>query len=227
VKERLQKFLASAGVASRRKAEQLITAGRVRTNGQVVTKLGTTIDPEHDRIEVDGQSVQAHTAHRYVALNKPVGVVCSTVAQGGERTVYHLVPNSRGLAIAGRLDKDSDGLVLLTDDGELVNKLTHPRYQHAKEYLVETIKPLDQDALNKLRRGIKLAEGQARVNTIEPRRTNHYHLVLHQGWKRQIRRMIGAVRNDVVRLQRVRIAKLNLAGLKPGQWREVARADII
>ncbi len=227
VKERLQKFIASAGLASRRQAEELITSGVVSVNGTVVTKLGTTVDPARDRVTVRGRPVSRVSTYRYIALNKPVGVVCSKVAPGRERTVYSLVPNSRDLAIAGRLDKDSEGLVLLTNDGELVNKLTHPRYQHQKEYIVQTIKPLDRNALNKLQRGVRLEEGKATLDSIAEAGPRTYRVGLHQGWKRQIRRMISAVRNEVVRLQRVRIAKLKLGNLIPGQWQEVRRTTIV
>lgn len=225
--ERLQKFLAGAGVASRRKAEVMIAAGRVRVNGQVTTRLGTIIDPNRDRIEVDGRPVESGRADRYVAVNKPVGIVSSKTADRGQKTVYDLVPRSRTLAIAGRLDKDSAGLLLLTNDGALVQKLTHPKFQHPKEYLVETVKPLDPSALNRLRRGVRLTEGTARADEIEHLRGRSYRIVIHQGWHRQIRRMVGEVRNDVVKLQRVRIGKLELGNLRPGQFRDVERDEIL
>jgi pseudouridine synthase len=227
MKERLQKFLARAGVASRRKAEQLITSGVVRVNGMPVTKLGSTVDPDHEAVTVQGDLIQHATQHWYIALNKPVGVVCSKISQRGEKTVYDLVPESNGFAVAGRLDKDSEGLVLLTNDGELVNRLTHPRYQHEKEYIVETAKPLDAATLNKLHRGIRLQEGKATMDRIEPLGPTVYRVVLHQGWKRQIRRMIAAVKNDVLRLKRIRIGKLTLSNMPKSQFRQVHRSDIV
>jgi len=228
MKERLQKFIASAGVSSRRRAEELITNGYVMVNGKVITKLGTTVDPDHDKVAVNGRPLAKTTVHRYIALNKPYAVVCSKVAQAqGERTVYQLVPKSADLAIAGRLDKDSEGLVLLTNDGDLVNRLTHPRYQHEKEYLVDTIKPMDDAVLNKLRRGVRLKEGVAVMDSIAHEHGHTFRAVIHQGWNRQIRRMIGAVRNDVVKLRRVRMGKLELGDLKPGEWREVKHSDIV
>ncbi len=168
VRERLQKFLAAAGVASRRKSELLITSGAVAVNGAIITTLGTTIDPDRDAVTVDGRPIVRVHAHRYVALHKPAGVVSSRVSQRGEPTVYRLVPRSSHLAIAGRLDKDSEGLVLLTDDGDLVNRLSHPRYQHEKEYLVTTVKPFDDAALNRLRRGVTLTEGRAVMDLVQP-----------------------------------------------------------
>ncbi|MBI4089963.1 MAG: rRNA pseudouridine synthase [Candidatus Kerfeldbacteria bacterium] len=227
MKQRLQKFLASAGVASRRRAETMIAAGLVQVNGKTVTQMGVLVNPEKDKIMVRGQLVRKVTAYRYIALNKPVGYVSTRAERPGEKTVYDLVPRSRDLVMAGRLDKDSEGLVLLTNDGQLVNKLTHPRFQHPKEYVIETAQLLDDAALNKLRRGVKLEEGKAVMDSIERLPTRGYRVVLHQGWKRQIRRMVSAVRHDVVRLQRVRLAKLTLNRLRPGEWREVSRDDIV
>lgn len=227
VAERLQKFIAGAGVTSRRKAEELITSGRVSVNGKLVKKLGATVDPTKDQVEVDSQLIKPITAYRYIALNKPVGIICTRAQYKNEKTVYGLVPNSRDLVIAGRLDKDSDGLVVLTNDGELTNELTHPRYQHAKEYEIHTIKPLDDAATMTLQRGVKLEEGYARfekITTVEP---GLYRVTLYQGWKRQIRRMIGRVHGDVKRLTRIRMNKLALGDLPVGQWKEVRRKDIL
>jgi 23S rRNA pseudouridine2605 synthase len=224
---RLQKFIASTGIASRRKAEELMSAGRVFVNGQKVTKLGTTADPEKDIISVNGKLLNHETPYRYIALNKPVGVTCTAAEIKGERTVYDLVPHSEDLVIAGRLDKDSDGLVILTNDGELVNHITHPRYQHQKEYEVTTVKPLEKEALEALRRGVRLKEGKATFDRLTKIARLRYRVVLHQGWKRQIRRMIGEVRNDVAGLTRTRINKLTLENLRPGEYREVRRSEIL
>ncbi len=225
--ERLQKFIAGSGVTSRRKAEDLIVGGRVFVNGKKVTKLGTTIDPHKDKIEVDSQLIRPVTTFRYIAFNKPVGIVCTRAQYKNEKTVYDLVPNSRDLVIAGRLDKDSDGLILLTNDGALTNELTHPRHQHAKEYEIHTIKPLDDIAIMTLQRGVKLEEGYARfekITTVEP---GLYRVTLHQGWKRQIRRMIGRVHGDVKRLTRIKMSNLTLGDLAVGQWKEIRLKDIV
>ena len=224
---RLQKLIASTGIASRRKAEELITTGHVAVNGDRVTKLGTTVDPEVDLVTVNGKPLAEPSAFRYIALNKPVGITCTRADIKGERTVYDLVPGTQDLVIAGRLDKDSDGLVILTNDGELVNHITHPRYQHQKEYEVTTIKPLDKEALERLRRGVKLKEGKATFDRLTKLARLRYRVTLHQGWKRQIRRMVGEVHNDVTRLTRVRINKLELGDLKNGASREVKLSDII
>jgi len=224
---RLQKFIASTGLASRRKAEELIAAGRVYVNGKKVSKLGSSIDPAVDTVTVDGTPLPQTTAFRYIALNKPAGVTCTAAEIKGEKTVYDFVPNASDLVIAGRLDKDSDGLVILTNDGEFVNHVTHPRYQHQKEYEVTTVKPLDSKALEALHRGVRLKEGKATFDRLTKLGRLRYRVVLHQGWKRQIRRMIGEVRNDVAKLTRVRINKLELGDLESGSWREVRRTDIV
>ncbi len=227
MKERLQKFIAGTGFVSRRKAEVLITSGLVVVNNKRITKLGTTIDPAKDVVTVNGTKLKPVTAFRYIALNKPAGVTCTRAQYKNERTVYDLIPDVRDLVIAGRLDKDSAGLVVLTNDGDLTNKLTHPRYQHQKEYEVTTVKPMTEEVLEKLRLGIPLEEGTAKFDQITEVGSKRYRVVLHQGWKRQIRRMIGFVHHDVQKLIRVRINKLELGGLKLGEWRQVERSAIL
>jgi len=189
-------------------------------------KLGTSVDPQVDRVRVNGKDLTPVTTFRYVAVNKPEGVTCTRAQYKSERTVYDIVPGVRDLAIAGRLDKDSSGLLLLTNDGELVNQVTHPRYEHEKEYEFTTVRPLDAEALAALTRGVKLPEGYARFDSISTLGPSVYRVVLHQGWKRQIRRMVGKVRGDLTRLTRVRINKLELGTLQPGEWRDVQRSEI-
>jgi pseudouridine synthase len=225
-KVRLQKFIASTGIVSRRTAEDLIVAGRVYVNGTQVLKLGTSVDPQVDRVRVNGKELTPVAAFRYVAVNKPEGVTCTRAQYKNERTVYDIVPGVRDLAIAGRLDKDSSGLLLLTNDGELVNQLTHPRYEHEKEYEFSTVRPLSAEACASLMQGVKLNEGYARFDTFVAVGPTTYRVVLHQGWKRQIRRMVGAVHGDLTRLTRVRINKLELGALQPGEWREVKPSDV-
>lgn len=225
-KVRLQKFIASTGIASRRLAEELIVAGRVYVNGTQIVKLGTSIDPDVDHIRVNGKDLEPVTAFRYIAVNKPEGVTCTRAQYKNERTVYDIIPGVRDLAIAGRLDKDSGGLLLLTNDGELVNQITHPRYEHEKEYEFTTLHPLDQAACQALTQGVKLKEGYARFDKLTTVGPTIYRVVLHQGWKRQIRRMVGLVHADLTHLTRIRINKLELANLKPSEWREVKRSEI-
>lgn len=227
MRERLQKFLARSGVASRRKSEALIRAGRVSVNGSVVAELGTTIDASKDKIAVDGRIVTPPSNLRYVVLNKPVGYVCTRAKFRGEHTVYELVPDSEALIIAGRLDKDSEGLVLLTNDGELVNRLTHPKYEHEKEYEVSVERPIEDREIHTLKTGIPLDEGLAVADRVEVVAPKTFRMVLHQGWNRQIRRMLGALGHKVVRLQRVRMGNITLGNLTPGAYRELEKTRIL
>lgn len=225
--ERLQKFIARSSRYSRRKAEELIQQGRVKVNNEPVHKLGTTVDPDKDNVEVDGKKIEPPHEFRYIVLHKPRGYVCTRAQHKGEKTVYDLVPESRALLLAGRLDKESEGLVLLTDDGAFVQQLTHPSYQHEKEYLVQAAKPVNQVQVRRLQRGVRLREGLAKADRIEQRDPQHLRVVLHQGWKRQIRRMCEVVGVSVTRLQRIRLGKYTLEGLPGGEWREIAQHDIV
>lgn len=224
---RLHKFIANTGYCSRRKAEELMAAGRVTVNGEKVKKLGTTIDPDHDVVMVNRILLTKVEQYRYLAVNKPKGVVCTRAQYKTEKTVYDIIPDVRELVIAGRLDKDSDGLIIMTNDGELTNKLTHPRYLHEKEYEVVTVKPISEAERDVLRAGVRLTEGKAGFDSIEQVGEKTYRVIMHQGWKRQIRRMFGMVHADVQKLTRVRINKLLLGGLNPGASREVKRSDIV
>ncbi len=224
---RLHKFIASTGLVSRRKAETLIAAGKVFVNGLQVAKLGTSIDPEKDTVRVDGVDLQQPTTFRYVAVNKPAGVVSTRAQYKNERTIYDIIPGVRDLVIAGRLDKDSEGLMLLTNDGALANELTHPRYQHEKEYEVATSHHLEPEALGRLKHGVLLQEGRACFDKLEEVGHRTYRVILHQGWKRQIRRMFGRVHVDVVRLTRVRMNKLSLGKLASGASRVVQRDEVL
>ena len=225
---RLQKVLADRGVASRRKAEDLITAGRVRVNGELVRTLGTKVDPDA-RIDVDGEVTRA-LAVRHVALYKPVGVVSTARDERGRRTVVDLVSGPERLYPVGRLDADSEGLLLLTNDGEWANHVLHPRYEHEREYEVSVSGEITTVALEQLRRGVRLEEGVARAVSVRlGRRSGRggtLHMVLRTGWKRQVRRMCSAVGLRVTRLVRVRIGSLQLGRLRPGQWRELRRHEV-
>ncbi len=223
MEERLQKFIARSSQFSRRKAEELILAGKVTVNGVLITKLGSTVDPERDAVIVLGKKLESQVSLRYIALNKPIGYVSTRARLKGERSVYQLVPSSQELVIAGRLDTDSEGLLLLTNDGALVQELTHPSFEHEKEYEVSTTRPLLDFDVDRLKRGIRLREGWAKADRVERVNSNTVHLTLHQGWKRQIRRMLGSLDYEVKRLRRVRIAKLELGDLPAGKWKAVSR----
>jgi 23S rRNA pseudouridine2605 synthase len=233
VKERLHKVLAHAGVASRRAAERMIRDRRVRVNGTPVVELGTQVDPARDRIEVDGRPLpRGETAHHYLALNKPVGVVSTAHDPEGRPTVVELVHSPRRLYPVGRLDIDSEGLVLVTDDGELTFRLTHARFGVEKEYhvVVTCPFPLDEQVVQQLRRGVTLEDGPARAVRASLMRATPgggaLRIVLTEGRQRQVRRMLDAVGCSVESLQRVRIGPLLLGDLHPGQHRDLRAREV-
>lgn len=226
---RLQKHLARAGVASRRGAEQVIAAGRVRINGEVVRELGTRVDPEHDRVEVDGRPVEVAPA-RWVALYKPRGYVCTRRDPQGRRTVYDLLPAEMGaLFTVGRLDADSEGLLLLTNDGDAANRLLHPRYGVQREYVALVVGNPGPQAVKRLREGVDLEDGSARAEDatlIDTEDGVAVRLVLTEGRKREVRRMLAAVGHPVRRLTRIRYDGVGLGPLDPGRWRMLDRREI-
>ncbi len=224
---RLQKYIASSGTISRRHAEELIAAGRVTVNGLTVKKMGVLVEPDTDTVAIDERLVVPAATLRYIAVYKPVGITSTRAQHKSEKTIYDLVPNARDLVIVGRLDKLSEGLVLLTNDGELTNRLTHPRYRHAKVYEVTTIKPLSVEDMAALENGVRLTEGLAKADEFSKIGPCQYRIVIHQGWKRQIRRMISAVHNDVKKLVRTELGNVKLGDLRPGQWRVVNGSSIL
>jgi 23S rRNA pseudouridine2605 synthase len=225
---RLQKVLADRGDASRRRAEELIAAGRVRVDGEIVNTLGTKV-PADARIDVDDAATRTATP-RYVALNKPAGIVSTARDERGRRTVVDLVGGPERLYPVGRLDAESEGLMLLTNDGEWAERVIHPRYGHEREYEVIVSGELTPVAIAQLRRGIRVEEGLARAERVDVRSRSRsgsrMHLVLRSGYKRQIRRMCAAVGLRVERLVRVRIGTLSLGRLGVGAWRELTPAEI-
>lgn len=227
---RLQKFLADAGVASRRAAEGFILAGRVRVNGRRVLTLGTRVDPNRDEILVDGKPARPKR-RLYVALNKPRKYVCSRKDERGRSTVHDLLPKEWGhLFTVGRLDYDSEGLIFLTNDGDFSLHLTHPRYGLRKKYLVTVDGRVDEDRARRLRAGV-IDEGQ-RLHALSVR-VHHagragslVEIDLAEGKNREVRRMFGALGLTVKRLQRVQIGKIKLAELQPGRWRTLTEREI-
>ncbi len=222
---RLNRYLALCGLASRRACEDLITSGRVTVNGRRVETLATVIG-EGDRVVVDGKEVAA-ARHITLALYKPPGVLSTKSDPKGRMTLYDLLPPQyKHLHYVGRLDNESEGLIIMTNDGDLTQKLTHPSHKVDKEYLVQADHPVRKEMIAKLLKGIPLEEGLARavaIHTISPRRLV---VVLQQGINRQIRRMFEAIGFQVERLVRVRIGRLTTEHLKPGKWR-VLRPDEI
>ncbi|HEV3401680.1 MAG TPA: pseudouridine synthase [Acidimicrobiales bacterium] len=223
--ERLQKVLALAGLGSRRACEELIADGRVTVDGEVAA-LGRRVDPETARVAVDGVPVTVRPGVVYYLLNKPVGVVTTASDPQGRTTVVDLVPAEPRVFPVGRLDADTEGLLLLTNDGDLAHRLTHPSFGVEKEYLVEVEGTPTRGDLRRLREGVELDDGPtapARVSLVAP---NAVRMVIHEGRKRQVRRMCAAVGHPVVRLVRTRIGPLVDRRLPPGQWRPLAVEEV-
>lgn len=227
---RLHKAIAAAGISSRRQAEALIRSGRVSVNGHVVREMGVQVDPGHDEIRVNGQILQAAQKHTYLMLHKPGHVVTTVSDPEGRQTVMDFIPRERRLFPVGRLDFDSEGLVLLTDDGALANRLMHPRYEHEREYIVLAKGRVANEAIDRLRAGVDLDEGRtapARVQLIEHvTGDTRLRIVLREGRKRQIRQMLKKVGHPVRRLVRVRIGSLLLGDLPVGQWRTLTPHEV-
>ena len=224
---RLQKYIAGCGLASRRKAEELIGHGKVSVNGQIVDQLGTKIDPAKDQVEVDGVPVRPASKKIYLKLNKPRGIVSSCVSQRGEPAICDLIKDvEERLYPVGRLDQASEGLMILTNDGELANRLMHPRYEHEKEYLVTCRLAVTGYQLQQLKNGIVIEGGRTLPAKIALLGLKEFSIVLREGKKRQIRLMMEAVGNKVVTLKRVRIKNIQLGDLKPGQYRPLTAEEL-
>jgi len=228
--ERLQKYLARGGALSRRAAERLIAVGRVRVNGTVVERPGTLVSEGTDRVEIDGRTIAPAGAPTTVALHKPRGVVSTVADPEGRRTVVELVPSSKRLYPVGRLDYDSEGLLLLTDDGDLAFRVTHPRHGVEKEYHVLVRGSIRDSVLERLRSGLPL-DGErvvpAHVTLLGQERGGTWlRFVLHQGRNRQIRRMAEVVQVEILRLIRTRIDGLVLDRLAPGAWRRLRGDEV-
>lgn len=227
---RLQKFLADAGIASRRASEQIILAGRVTVNGRTVEELGTRVDPEHDRVSVDGKPLRAKRKI-YLALNKPRGLVCSKHDEHQRPTIYELLPREWGhLNSVGRLDFNSEGLLFLTNDGEFSLRLTHPRYGVRKKYVATIDGRVEPEVLERCVSGLyhegeRLKAEKARLVSATPSRSV-VELELAEGKYREVRRLFEAQARTVKRLQRVQIGKIKLGELRPGKWRTLTEAEI-
>jgi 23S rRNA pseudouridine2605 synthase len=227
--ERLQRTLARAGYGSRRAAEELISAGRVTVDGRTA-ELGDRADPRVATIEVDGVPIPADPELRYLAFNKPAGVTSTMADRHAERSLAEFVPEGPRIFPVGRLDRESEGLLLLTNDGELANRILHPRYGVEKEYLVEVQGTLSAAAATKLRRGVRLADGMARAIRVgQPERVagrSSVTVVMGEGRKREVRRMFDAVGNPVQRLVRVRQGPVKLVDLPPGEARPLTPLEV-
>ena len=223
--ERLQKVLARTGFGSRRACELLISDGRVRVNG-AVADLGRRIDPAADHVEVDGVAVGVAAGLVHYLLNKPAGVVSTAADPQGRPIVVDLVPPDPRVYPVGRLDSESEGLLILTNDGELTHRLTHPSFGVEKEYLAHVHGNVSVSALRRLREGIELDDGWTAPAQASSPSPGLVRMVIHEGRNRQVRRMLGAVGHPVQRLVRVRIATLRDPSLPPGEWRIITAEEV-
>ncbi len=227
---RLQKLISMAGRASRREAERLMIAGRVTVNGVVVTELGTRVVPGRDRVVLDGSPVIVSES-RWLAFHKPAGVLTTRSDPHGGKTIYDVLPKEvSGLRYVGRLDRDAEGLLLMTDDGDRAHALQHPSGEVEREYWLEVTGAVSRDTIRRLLGGVVLDDGPARprrVNLIEAGAiTSKLTLVLVEGRKREVRRMMSEVGHAVLRLRRIGFGPVRLGRLEVGQWRELSDAEL-
>jgi 23S rRNA pseudouridine2605 synthase len=226
---RLQKFLAQAGIASRRASEAIILAGRVEVNGRPVTRLGTQVDPAKDVVTVSGKPIQP-LSHRYVAVHKPKGVLCTRKDERGRALLGDLLPPDWDLKPVGRLDRDSEGLIFATNDGEFALRMTHPRYNVPKVYTVEVKGKVPQTALTQFTEGVEDAGEllRARKATLvrSTRARSIVRIELTEGKNREVRRLFATQKIKVIRLTRVQIGKIKLGELPPGKWRTLTETEI-
>lgn len=231
MQERVQKFLSEQGIASRRKAEEYIKSGQVSINGHRA-KLGDKVDPDKDEVKVYGKLVKAAGAPRatkiYIAMNKPKGVVVSKRDPNGRKTVFSLLAEDVRTKVhnVGRLDYDTEGLLILTNDGDLTQQLAHPKFEHDKEYEVITDAVPKPQQLEKLRAGVELPTGLTRPAAIK-QRSGKIYITIHEGKKRQVRRMFSAVGLGVTNLKRIRINKMVLGDIPSGQYIAIKKSGIL
>jgi 23S rRNA pseudouridine2605 synthase len=229
--ERLQKVLARAGVASRRVVEEMIDQGRISVNGQTVRVQGMRVDPHTDRIAVDGSRIEIRDDHVTYALNKPAGVITAMSDDRARPTVGDMIGDlAPGLVHVGRLDQDTEGLLLLTNDGELAHRLAHPSYEVRKTYLAQVSGSIPRDLAKRLRAGVELDDGPVKVDSFKVVDTHAgqsvVEVVLHEGRKHIVRRLLAHVGHPVQRLTRTAIGPVRITGLRPGQLRELTVAEL-
>jgi len=222
---RINKFIASAGVCSRRNADEIILSGRVKVNGQVVNELGMKIT-DNDKVEIDGNKICLEDSKVYIMLNKPKGYVTTSKEQFNRPSVLDLIETNKRVFPVGRLDMDSEGLILLTNDGEFANKIIHPTKHVPKKYIVELKKEISNDAIDRLRQGVDIGGYITRTATIQKVNNKKLIVVIYEGKNRQIRKMCEAVENKVVALKRVAIGGLTLGDLKLGKYRFLSEKEI-
>jgi 23S rRNA pseudouridine2605 synthase len=231
MQERLQKYIARCGVCSRRKAEEYIALGRVRVNGKKITQMGYVVDSDKVDVQIDNEGIHPAVEMVYLMLNKPSGFITTASDPEERRTVYGLLPNLKERVFSvGRLDYDSEGLLLFTNDGNLTNRLTHPRYEIKKKYLVTVEGEVDRKTIASLARGIVLEDGKTAPAKIRILRSSRpvtlLELEMTEGKNRQIRRMLLAVGHPVIKLLRIQFGPLLLGNLKLGKYRFLSKPEI-
>ncbi|MCR4943294.1 MAG: rRNA pseudouridine synthase [Clostridium sp.] len=230
MEERLQKYMASCGVASRRKCEELILDKKVKVNGLVIEELGTKVTPGKDVVEYNGKIIEPEKRHVYIMLNKPEGIITSAKDEKGRETVVDLINVDERIYPIGRLDYDSSGLIILTNDGEVYNKIIHPREKIMKKYIVVAKGEFSSADLNKFQKGIDIggyvtAPAKIKVLKYEDDKST-VEIGIHEGKNRQIRRMCSAVGHEVLALKRVQIGEIKLGYLKRGEYRDLTKAEL-
>ena len=220
---RLNKFLSTAGVAARRKADDIIAAGRVSVNGKIVTSLGAQVNEKNDEVAVDGKRISLPLSFVYIKLHKPKGYACTNSDEKGRKTIFDLVPSSQRLFSIGRLDYDTEGLIILTNDGDFANKVSHPSGEIEKEYIVKIEGDIKQSELAVLRNGVvidgqRLPKAKVKVAGIQANATR-LSVVIHEGLNHQVRKMFEAIGKNITLLKRVRIGGVKLGGLKRGEYK--------
>lgn len=228
---RLQKFIAQCGIASRRSAEKIIESGRVKVNGEIVDYMGLVIDPDNDVVEVDGQRIEAETQKYYIMLNKPKNYVTTVSDDLGRPTVMQLVSDIKArIYPVGRLDFDTTGLLIMTNDGDFANILAHPSHTVNKVYIARIDKPLTEEQLKALCSGVELdgvMTAPAKAENIKrPQKGYEVKITIHEGRNRQVRRMLEIVGANVMSLKRISVGSLTLGNLPEGKWRRLSDAEI-
>ena len=223
---RLNKFLAGKGIASRRKADDLIVDGKIKINGKVVKELGTKVS-EEDKVEVDAEVLAAKEKLVYFALNKPLGFICSnSPTKIDKKIVVDLINCRERIFPVGRLDKDSSGLLVITNDGNLSFHLTHPKFKCEKEYEVEVAADLTAERVRKVEKGVSLERQKTQATQVMVLDTRRARIILREGKNRQVRKIFGKVGCEVTSLKRVRVKNLKLGRLKIGEWRELSKNEV-
>lgn len=220
---RLQKYMSQAGICSRRKAEDYISRGLVKVNGQVAI-IWMKVDPDTDKVELEGQAISEQQKQVYYKINKPRGII-TTCAEFGDQNIIDIVDIPERVFPVGRLDKESDGLIILTNDGRITNYLIHPRYEHEKEYLVETFGPVSDDELKKMSRGLLILGSYTKKTRIERVSSGTFKIILTEWKNRQIRRMVEAVGWKVKKLKRIRIENIELWNLQAWEYKHLTQKE--